>query len=55
LNQRVVWLIMAPPAIAHCPDVLGAMFGEVRIGNESAMQNAKIGAAPFNCVKSGAA
>ena len=29
--------------------------GEVRIENESAMQNAKTGAAPFSCVKSGAA
>ena len=29
-------------------------FGEVRIGNESAMQNTKIGAAPSSCVKSGA-
>lgn len=30
-------------------------FGEVRMENESAMQNAKIGAAPSSCVKSGAA
>jgi putative transposase len=29
-------------------------FGEVRVVNESAMQNAKTGAAPFSCVKSGA-
>ena len=29
-------------------------FEEVRIGNESTMQNAKIGAAPSSCVKSGA-
>jgi putative transposase len=29
-------------------------FGEVRIENESAMQNAKTGAAPSGCVKSGA-
>ena len=29
-------------------------FGEVRIENASAMQNAKTGAAPFSCVKSGA-
>jgi hypothetical protein len=29
-------------------------FGEVRIENASAMQNAKNGAAPFSCVKSGA-
>jgi hypothetical protein len=29
-------------------------FGEVRIENESAMQNTKTGAAPSRCVKSGA-
>jgi hypothetical protein len=29
-------------------------FEEVRIENESAMQNAKTGAAPSSCVKSGA-
>ena len=29
-------------------------FGEVRIENESAMQNTKTGAAPSSCVKSGA-
>lgn len=29
-------------------------FGEVRVENVPAMQNAKTGAAPFSCVKSGA-
>ena len=33
----------------------GTEFGEVRIENESAIQNAKTGAAPSSCVKSGAA
>ena len=47
----------AKPEIAGLPIALcstATAFGQVRIENKSAMQNAKTGAAPFSCVKSGA-
>ena len=47
----------AKPEPAGLPIALrstATALGEVRIENESAMQNAKTGAAPFSCVKSGA-
>ena len=48
----------AKPKPAGLPIALGSTataFGEVRIENASAVQNAKTGAAPFGCVKSGPA
>jgi len=47
----------AKPEPAGLPIALrskATALGEVRMENESAMQNAKTGAAPFSCVKSGA-
>ena len=47
----------AKPEIVGLPIALcstATAFGQVRIENKSAMQNAKTGAAPFSCVKSGA-
>ena len=47
----------AKPEPAGLPIALrstATAFGEVKIENASGMQNAKTGAAPSNCVKSGA-
>ena len=47
----------AKPEPAGLPIALrctATALGQVRIENESAMQNAKTGAAPSSCVKSGA-
>ena len=47
----------AKPEIVGLPIALcstATAFGQVRIENKSARQNAKTGAAPFSCVKSGA-
>jgi hypothetical protein len=47
----------AKPEPAGLPIALrctATALGEVRIENESSMQNAKTGAAPFGCMKPGA-